>query len=249
MTIHTYGSDRRMAECARLLRAACPIETDITRILLLPIPTTNNGSTVRESDEPLTAVTEAVTADTLTVGYALPPPFFETEGRVLDLSRDEDFLVGNADLTARGMLGILLTEGNLSSSDRIGIIGFGRIGKALLRLLLPLGVRVRVYTGKEATRLRLGTLGISTGESRTDGGVWNFSGITQLINTAPTDERIESERPLCDLLVYDLASGGPHFAEHAGVRMLPGLPGKLFAKEAGRLCFDAVMRTLSEAGT
>ena len=63
------------------------------------------------------------------------------------LSEDEDFLADNAALTAEGALGVLIEHSLLSLEEMLVlVIGFGRTGAAVCRLLSLLGARVHVAT-------------------------------------------------------------------------------------------------------
>lgn len=64
---------------------------------------------------------------------------------VFEIMRDEKFLAVNSRLTAEGALMIMLEHSLISISDaNVLVLGFGRMGAAVVRLLNRLGVRVSV---------------------------------------------------------------------------------------------------------
>jgi hypothetical protein len=195
---------------------------------------------------------EDADSDSLIVGYGIPEPEAllarERGAMLLDLSRDEEFLCDNARVTAVGAVGyILTTEARAPADLCFGIVGYGRIGSSLLRLLLFLGARVKVFTSRNLTRLLLGECGVKS-ESYCDtvvGGM-DISGIDILINTAPKDmsEHFKDGRLPLGMRVLELASG-ENFSGVSGVEFLPSLPERMYPESAGRAYFDAVMRFLN----
>jgi Trk K+ transport system NAD-binding subunit len=119
----------------------------------LPVPTTKDGVTVYGADITLDAVTESAEGTDVIVGYGLPSETVAKleakKCRVIDALYDEEFLCANAELTAIGTLGhILSTERTSPGELSFGIIGYGRIGRRLVRHLLFLGADVKVFTSK-----------------------------------------------------------------------------------------------------
>ena len=179
---------------------------------------------------------ELLSTDCVVVGYSLPEEFLEKAkalgSLVFDVCEDEDFLSENAELTAEAALGILLNTHKKSLSEtRIGIVGYGRIGKRMTRLLLYLGASVKVYSSSDNKRLDLGEWGVSTAESARDA---DLSDIDILINTAPavifdTDDEVFSK----GLRVMDLASGD-NFPGLSSVEKYPSIPAKMFPITAGK---------------
>ena len=244
MEIFTYGEGARQKRCEELLARR---DSRYKRLILLPIPTTKDKKYVFGTQTPLSEVAERCGKGTLAVGYGLPDGFvLECESRgavVLDAGRDEEFLMKNAELTALAALGWLLTSFPRTLADmRIGIIGYGRIGRRLCELILTLSGRVVVYTRSENTRVSLGEVGV---ESRLFSRKNDFSGIDILINTAPT--RIisdgEAESLPRGLIIAELASG-VNFPEGMNVVRLPSLPERFYPETAGALYADFIERRL-----
>ena len=247
MSIETYGTGARLRCAARLLGE---VATD-KRLILLPVPSTRDKKYIKDTDILLDDTLSGAKSDTVVVGYGLPE-FYTAKARasgvkLIDLAVDEKYLCDNAKITAYGALGYILTTEHRAPEDlRFGIVGYGRIGSELSRLLLFLGARVRVYTSRNLTRLELGECGVETSPSEdiyARGA--EFSGIDILINTAPRDMSgcFKNGEILGGMRLLELASG-ENFAGISGVERLPSLPERMYPESAGRAYFDAVVRFL-----
>lgn len=250
MSIETYGGGERIRHAGRL-----SFQYGIgRRLVLLPIPSSRDKINITGTEIPLEETLSENLADTVIVGYSLPDGYkreaSERGGSILDLSLDEEFLTDNAYLTALGALGYLLTTSKLSVSDMsIGIIGYGRIGSRLARVLLFLGARIRVYTSRMLTRLDLGECGIeSVSVSAMGESVSDFLGVDILINTAPKDmsDIFRGGLPVGVRLI-ELASGD-NFKGVEGVERLPALPERTFPESAGAAYAAAVKRFIEGGG-
>ena len=84
----------------------------------------------------------------------------ETVAR-LDLLKDPYYLAANAAITAEAALGIVLKELRCAiDRANILILGWGRIGKCLAKLLGGLGAKVTVAARKESRRVMVEALGV-----------------------------------------------------------------------------------------
>ena len=250
MSIETYGTGERLRVAARTL-APHAVQA---HLVLLPIPTSRDGICVTGTDIPLSETLSGVEEGSVVVGYGLPKDYLNEVaargGRALDISLDEDFLCENAYLTAVGTLGYILTTDTRAPRDRVfGIVGYGRIGSRLLRLLLFLGARVVIYTSRHLTNIELGECGVHSvcisGESD---GKYDFSGIDILINTAPRDMSAsfpEGKVPL-GMRVLELASG-KNFSGVEGVEELTSLPGRMYPASSGLAYAEAALKLLKDA--
>ena len=240
MTIETYGTGERLKGAAALLADISP-----KHMVLLPVPTTKDRKFVTGTDIGLEETLLNISGGSVLVGYALPGEYkaaAEALGaEVIDLAIDEAFLRENAYLTALGALGYIITTskkeiGGLS----FGIIGYGRIGKEMLRLLLFLGARVRVYTGREETALMLASLGVAA----TVGYECELSSLDILINTAPCDLSHITILPIpSGVRIIELASG-ENFGGNAQVERLAALPERAFPESAADTYARAVKRLI-----
>ena len=240
MMIHSYENGKRAESCIEYLDGS-EVAKCVDRIILLPIPTTRDNSTILNTNIYINEVLGGACDDTLISGYGLPRWFCEAAAangaEVLDLEEDEDFLLENADLTALCAMGVFLgTAGRAPRDTSVGIVGYGRIGKRLTNLFLYLGARVRVYTTRENMRIDLCEYGVATALSCESA---DLSGLDLLINTAPAVIFRPESIPE-GLRIIDLASGNNfHGIE---VEKYPSVPAKMLPYSAGRAWGRAIER-------
>jgi len=238
-----FGNGERLVGCAEVLKGE-PSLSKYSELVILPIPTTRDGFRLTGIDMTLEELSSTVGEGSFVLGYGIPVAYVEAMedagATVCDAAGDEIFLGRNAELTALGTVGVLLTSGRASPQDmRIGIIGYGRIGSQLMRILLFLGARVRVYTRRNSTRVELCGYGIDA-ELSSEG---NFSDLDFLINTAPCQIFSQKELRRLDAgtTVIDLASGNC-FPEGSEIKKLGSIPGIMYPASAGRIYAEAAVR-------
>lgn len=185
-------------------------------------------------------------ADKLVRAY----PFLQ-KGRVFDYAGREDFAVLNAVPTAEGALQRAMEEyeGTIAGS-RVMIIGFGRIGKVLARLLHSLNADVTVTARRSGDLAMIRALGYHAANTVSLSAVHD---IDIVFNTAPTlifdRELLKNTGP--DTLIIDLASlpGGVNFeaARALGIDAVRALslPGKCAPKTAGEIIKTTIYHILS----
>ena len=247
MEIRTFGGGRRMAECNRLLSDA-PLGNRVGRLILLPIPTARDNKYITGTATGVGEIVKMLDADTCVAGYNIPREILNGAigmgAFVYDAALDEDFLVSNAELTARGALGYILTHSKSDLSDMsVGVVGYGRIGIRLVRWLLPFGARITVYTNRPEVAVELGEIGIS---ASLVGEKIDFSKLDLLINTAPARQLDDSLIPP-ELMIIDLASGSI-FEPSAKVIKLASIPDALYPITAGRLYAQGIIRAIGGGG-
>ena len=216
------------------------------RVIVLPIPTSRDKRTVTGTEIPLEEIAEQVRPGALVAGYGIPDwlgdRIGELGGVIYDGAMDEELVMKNARLTAEGAVGrIITTEGRSPSELSVGVVGYGRIGGALVRLLLFLGSRVTVYSGKDSTLRALAELGIDARDYR--GGL-DLGGLDLLINTAPA--RLIEKRDLKgreELKIIDLASGN-YLDGLPRVEKMPSIPEIMFPISAGRIYYESIVAHL-----
>ena len=252
MTIENFGAGVRCAEAMRRLvsaEAEGRFPTAIKRCILLPIPTTKDKIHLTGTDRLLSEALSNVKAGDFVAGYGIDREekarMKERGAIVYDALDDEDFLTENAELTALGALGYILSTTDKAPSDlNIAIVGYGRIGSRLLRMLLFLGGRVRVFSGRERTCIDLAQMGINT-TLLPRGSALPTASFDIIINTAPTDfsaSFVDDSLPK-GLRVIELASGN-NFRGIDGVEKLPGIPDKSYGKSAGKVYADRILNYL-----
>ena len=162
------------------------------------------------------------------------------EYRVWDFLKDEGYLARNAAITAHCALKLALQQLQTTLPDtKVLILGWGRIGKCLGKLLKDLGCPVTVYARKEADRAMLCALGYSTQSTCFPAG---FDLVFNTIPAAIVPE--EALLPCPDLIKIDLAST-PGIPGNSGISAR-GLPGKLAPVSSGRLIANTVLQYIKE---
>lgn len=255
MKIENYGVGGRCREVMRRLVSLAEegeVSPRISRVILLPVPTTRDKLHLSGTDKLISDVLCGVGEGDFVVGYGIPTEDTEKIKRngaaVYDGARDESFLLENAEITAIGALGYILTELHRIPSDlRIGVVGYGRIGRALVRKLLFLGADLTVYTSKELTRVELGESGVRTARTPDKGEELPFvDELDLLINTAPIP--LGGSIPkgcLGELRIIELASGN-NLEGIDGVERLPSIPDRAYPISAGRAYFHAIQKYMRE---
>lgn len=218
-------------------RLCLPDDVQSPNILILPIKSALD-------DEDFLKIFRSIKESTFVFcGQGAPLERF-SKGNLISYSNNEGFLDKNAYITAECMLGILINklEKSLSHSS-IAIIGYGRIGKHLCRLLKFLGAKVTVFARREESR----ALAVQNGASALEICELPKASYDAILNTVP--ERIisksESDKIPLSTQIYDLASlPGGFEDEERPIRAL-ALPGKMMPISAGRAIFDFVIEYIS----
>ena len=227
-----------MLECERMLReATLPFRLAV----LLPIPTTRDNIYITNTEFLLDELKDYAAQGVLFAGYGIPSEVRESlvfsGAAVFDAGKCEKFLLENARISARGALGVLLTDTERDIADmKLGIIGYGRIGREMCRMLLMLGAKVRLFTTRVSVARDLCLDGVSAEVISAD---CDLGDLDILINTAPAviipDEKIPK-----NLEIMDLASGNI-FKPSQRLRKLASIPEKMYPKTAGRLYAEAII--------
>ncbi len=206
--------------------------------LLLSVPTfTPDGSLVGGQD--LNTLLNDLPSGTTIIGGNISVPIFQNYPTI-DLLRNESHLANNAAITAECALQVAYNR----SPDTIRgtptlILGWGRIGKCLTKLLFAIGADVNIAARKEADLAMITALGYNAVP---------YSQIAPLLpryhiifNTVPIMVLPETLSNQCrkDCIKIDLASstgiGGNN------VVAARGLPGKLAPEASGRLIANSVL--------
>ena len=253
MKIENLGSGARCEGLMRSLVELCAegrLRRDLERITVLPIPSTRDGEHVTGTDTSLSEIFSGAGEGSLIIGYGIPESYARMAAsrgaETVDAALDGEFILRNAEITALGTLGYILnTRTRVPSELAVGIVGYGRIGSALVRHLLFLGAKVRLYTSKKLTRVELGECEIETVYTDYTGAPLDFSGLDVLINTAPADlsASFPSGAVPLGLLVIELASGN-NFSGVGGVVSLQGIPERSYPDSATEAYLSSVLPRL-----
>lgn len=255
-TVHTFGfsqEDRLTPEVVARLGAA--------DVVLLPLPATDGGGCLNapsmEKKLPMEMLWPLLHPQQKLFGGMLSEQLLRAAAEYnllpIDYYKREEFVLRNAYITVEGALQLTMErlQRTVMGTNCL-VLGYGRIGKFLSRLLLALGARVRVAgrKGKDLVQAQL------------DG--CNVCALAQLPEILPqcdvvynTIPHLVLDRALLKLLpryclCIDLASkpGGIDFgaAEELGVETVwaLSLPGKVAPESAGDAILDTVLQILSE---
>ena len=243
--------------CTHVAQAARGAE-----FVVLPLPVTTDGATLNAPFSraliPLDGVTECLHAGQTVFGGQLRPSLvqaLEEKGvRVFDYFLREELTIQNAVPTAEGAIQLALEELPVTLCGASCLVtGFGRVGKALCRLLYALGADVTVAARRVSDRALAKTLGYAAVpiHALADAGTFDV-----VFNTVPAlilDETyLKTLAP--STLIIDLASrpGGVDFTAAAGLGLKTiwalSLPGRVAPKSAGVILKDAVLNILKEEG-
>ena len=232
--------------------------------LLFGLPFTKTGDTLYApfSKEPIPLHTVYGTlgaGQTVFAGMLTPAAAAALAGTgcaVTDYYKDEPFTLYNAMLTAEAVTGLLLRHVPVSLfGAEIAVLGYGRIGFYLARMLQQLGARVTVFARSELQRAKARTIGLQA---------LPLSDLTEhthffhaLVNTvpAPVITKKALDRLNADCCLIETASapyGIPAglAAQHGNPYILAaGLPGKYAPASAGKCIADTVLRLYTGGDT
>lgn len=181
--------------------------------------------------------------------------FARRELRFIDLMERDDLAQANAVPTAEGAVAMAMERMDITlSGSRSCVVGCGRCGRALARLLAAMGSRVTV-TARRPEQLdwiaRQGWEPLDTGHLAQQAHRWDV-----LFNTVPALVVDQGVLDALDprALVIDLASapGGTDFSAAAqrGISavLAPGLPGLVAPRTAGLVLLDVILPIFQERG-
>jgi len=203
---------------------------DITHVLL-PVPSFSAG------DEYLAHILSDLPDGVIISGGNLSSPLLKTYTTV-DFLQDPFYLAENAAITASCALQILKSKaGNSLYGCQVLIIGWGRIGKCLCRLLEQEQASVTVAARKvhdQAMVSALGYRGISI-----DGAAEEASHYDAIINTVPVmllpEIQAKEQAVLLELASNPGMSG-------RNILDCRGLPGKMAPEASGKLIVKTFIR-------
>ncbi len=237
-TIYAAGYSPAMSHCIQMLKQAgfCIVSEPCFEVthLLLPVPSfTSDGSIVGGGN--LATLLTLLPKDITVIGGNLDRVELDYYP-VIDLLQDEAYLCKNAAITAHCAIKLTLNQLPVTLDGcKALVIGWGRIGKCLARLLQQMGAQVTVCARKETDRCILAALGyeaVNYDEA-------DLSEYRIIYNTVPT-----MRFPVCtgNGLKIDLASRLGLGSED--VIWARGLPGKDAPESSGVLIAQTLMPML-----
>ena len=240
LIFYCAGSSRALYYAAAFLMEEgaiflpCPDHT-VTH-LLLPIPSFEADGSIKGGGD-LTDILARLPKTVTVIGGNLKRPEL-AEYETLDLLEDPWYLARNASITAHCALELALAKLPITLEKcPVLIVGWGRIGKCLAKLLHGLGACVTVAARKESRRVMIDALGYQScaiEDIRTEK-------YRLIINTVPA--MVLPAAP-GTALKMDLASvpgiGGKD------VMQARGLPGKLAPESSGTLIAQTITQWIKE---
>lgn len=205
--------------------------------LLLPIPSFSPDGQVRGGGN-LDEISSKLSPDAMIIGGNIG----ETPG--LDLLKDPFYVMQNAALTADCAIRFAASRLDIVwKGCKVLILGWGRIGKCLSRLLQAMGVDVTATARKETDRALAAALGFHTVPITELDTLLSQQDI--IFNTVPALILSEAQTDMCrsDCLLIELASKPGML----GKQVIPalGLPGKMVPKSSGKLIAETIIRLTS----
>lgn len=233
--ICTAGGSAAVFYAAEVLaRAGCtilPCPDRTATHLLLPVPSFEADGRIKGGGN-LETVLAALPERIPVIGGNLNHPALAGHP-VIDLLQDAAYVAENASITAHCAVALAMEKlPVILAHQQVLVIGWGRIGKCLARLLRCLGAEVTVAARKENDRAMLRALGYEA----VDTAGLSTKAYRAVFNTAP-----EMVVPVCegDGLFMELASrpglGG------ANVLSARGLPGQMAPESSGELIAHRIL--------
>lgn len=204
--------------------------------LILPVPSFEPDGGVRGGGDIL-QILALLPKDITIIGGNLDHPALENYKKI-DLLKDPYYTAENAGITAHCAIKLAMNKLPATfEGQSVLVIGWGRIGKCLARLLAGLGAKVTVAARKESDRAIL----LALGYGAVDTEAIDTTPYRVVFNTVPV-----MTVPFCfgNALKIDLASkpgiGG------SDVIWARGLPGKDAPESSGDLIARTIIRLMEE---
>lgn len=247
--LHAYGlavADIQQEELPRAIAAADTV--------ILPIPSARNGIVplaAVESAMPLAEVLDAMREGASLAGGFLDPAPQKAGIQVIDLFASEEFQTLNAWPTAEGAVRIALERSEQTLRDsRCTVIGYGKVGKALVQLLHAFGSDVIATARRPEQLAEIAMRGANPMPTRDLAAACNGSNF--IFNTVPVvllrEDVLHSLRR--DVCIIDLASAPYGIDFNAATRLkldaqpYPSLPGRMFPKSAAGIIYHCIQDLL-----
>ncbi len=215
---------------------------DVTH-LLLDVPSFRADGSLRDGSD-VEKILERLPEGITVIGGNLTHPMLAGY-TCIDLLQDDTYVAQNAAITARCAVRAALPQLGITLLHcPVLILGWGRIGKCLGRLLDNLGADVTIAARKESDRAMIRALGY--GAVGMEGLGESIHRFRLLYNTVPVMVLPETaaKKTRADCVKIELASKPG--IEGPDVIDARGLPGKLAPESSGALIAQTVTRLLKE---
>lgn len=228
--------------------------------VILPMPVSTDGTTLNAPFSRVRITLDQVLgsvkhAQYLVGGSVTDDVMEEVERRGLtihDYLKREELAVLNSVPTAEGAVQLAMEELPITiSGSRCLITGYGRVGKALARLLNVMGANVTVAARSFADLAWAGSQGCATVELRELANAGEFDVIFNTVPALLFDREVLRQMDKNTLLI-DLASrpGGVDFTAAADLQIKTvwalSLPGRVAPKSAGEIIKNTILNMIKE---
>lgn len=174
----TKGHSAALEYAVKELISAGWVQSDTAPIVLLPVPSFDKSGTLKGGGD-----LRDLPQDALIVGGNLQHTALKGR-RCLDLLQNHLYLSENAAITAYCALCIIMENlPVILDGCPILVVGWGRIGKCLVRLLRQLGARITVAARSEADRALLEALGYRAADPGKE--IPHMEQFRVIVNTVP----------------------------------------------------------------
>lgn len=260
--VFLYGFDKNI----QLHDLECETDKDFVLgadIIILPVPVTFDGVTINSpyADIPMTIeeFLENINPSAIVFGGQIQPnlqkALEDNHIAYRDYLKREELSIRNAVPTAEGAIEIAIAETPITlHGSKCLILGYGKIGKILSKMLFGLGAQTSVEARKYADLAMIEghgyePLALCELKSR----ICEFDVIFNTVPAMILDGNL-LKHVKKDALIIDLASkpGGVDFqaAKESGVKVIwaLSLPGKVAPVTSGTIIKDTIMNIINELG-
>ncbi|MBQ4093941.1 MAG: NAD-binding protein [Oscillospiraceae bacterium] len=264
MHISVVGGDRRFRLLEGMLQARGhrinETALQLADAVVLPLPAFDAKGYIRGSElHGETLLAAQPQQPQLLLGGQLPAAFLQKAAArqitARDYYLDETLLLQNAAATAEGALSLLIAElPTVIKGSCIAVIGYGRIGSRLAKLLQSMGADVTVFARSAKARAQAAAEGISARPMQLLAQLMpRFAAVCSTVPAlVAEDAAVQQMRE--GMLWLELASGAGGLCREAaakrGVRVVDGggLPGRFSPHSAAEYICEAVCRILTKEG-
>lgn len=224
----TRGHSAALEHATKELESLGWVQQPSAKIIILPVPSFDANGHLKGGGD-----LEELPTDSVIVGGNLNHPALKKH-MCIDLLKDPLYLSENAAITAHCAICIAMNTLPVTLQDcPILVVGWGRIGKCLVRLLRLLGAKITVAARSAADRALTEALGYTSVDINNED--LDLSAYRVIFNTVPAMVLPEHITQTCppNCLKIDLASV-PGIAG-AGVMWARGLPNLDAPESSGKL--------------
>ncbi|KJS23433.1 MAG: hypothetical protein VR72_01030 [Clostridiaceae bacterium BRH_c20a] len=234
----------------------------VANAIILPMPGTDfEGNIITALSKQKIQLTQQIfqsIPNEIPIFVGVAKPFLKEWARfyqkkLIEIAELDEIAIPNSIPTAEGCLQMAMEKLSITiHGSNSFVIGFGRCGRTIARMLGALGAKTTVFARKTADLARIKEMGLNA---------YNLDQLTGLlpqadliINTIPiqilTENRLEVTNR--EALIIDIASapGGTDFqaAEKLGIEAIlaPSLPGLVAPKTAGLILAEALPKLILE---